>query len=210
MTTMDQDTEDFLASLLFDADSPDDDKREFRDATIYDFSDQFRDAVTGFLRGFREFLDANGFPARHFKKMERTFGCNCYWSLSGSGCGFFDDSNHVISCDLSDWLDLYSCNHYRFHELSSSLYWHGRGGKRRIDLDRKKKFLDEARTKLFSVTYAEQLNQLRLAALRLTLACEVYNTLPEVGPQLAMNERISTARKGIDKIINLKRPLSTK
>lgn len=83
-----QDTEDFLATLLFcnEPDGrPEDGAQQNR---CYDFAPEFVAAVEQFISRFRETLDDLDLDV-----LSRSFGGNVYLSLSGHGAGFWDDSH---------------------------------------------------------------------------------------------------------------------
>ena len=83
---MKPDTANFLETLLFVSEEP------FQSMTIHDFHPDFIAAVDIFISGFREYLAAHH-PDIDPDAGERSLGGNCYFSLSGHGCGFWDDSN---------------------------------------------------------------------------------------------------------------------
>lgn len=147
---MKQDTSDFLATLLWVADGPDLDERPLAEMSIYDFSDAFVDAVEKFVDGFRAHLEATGFDMAALDRAERSFGGNVFLSLSGHGCGFFDDNNEDIAA-LHEVLKAWAGSH-RFEELEYRL-WVGSDGK--IDLDAADEFLAKARANMFSVKEAQ-------------------------------------------------------
>lgn len=123
---MKKDTQDFLETLLWLADDPDSqegrgEKRQFQNKTIYDFSDAFIAGAESFIDAFRAHLDTIGFTA--WDKMERSFGGNVYFSLSGHGCGFFDDRNDEVS-DLQEVIQKWAGDNgrrLRFEELDCML-----------------------------------------------------------------------------------------
>lgn len=118
MTT---DTENFLETLLWDADNPDEKRRPWEDATIHEFHPDFVAAAEKFLAGFRAYL-AKHHPDLDPDMCERGFGGNCYFSLSGAGVGFWDDRDMELGDALHAALKEYSINDLRFWELSSNLY----------------------------------------------------------------------------------------
>ena len=146
---MKQHTSDFLATLLWVADGPDLDERPLANMSIYDFSDAFVEAVEKFIDAFLDHLVKIGYDTSLLGKAERSLGGNVFLSLSGHGCGFFDDNNEDIAA-LHDVLKTWAGSH-RFEELEHRL-WVENG---KIDLDVKDEFLAEARAKMFSVKEAQ-------------------------------------------------------
>ena len=137
----------FLGTLLFVSDEP------FRDSTIRDFHPEFQSAAESFLNGFRDYLAAHH-PDLDPDAGERSFGGNVFFSLSGHGCGFWDDSDSEWGKAMDAALKAYSASlpgggilpDLRFHELESSLMKR-RGGK--IDLAILSKYLPAARRRMF-------------------------------------------------------------
>jgi hypothetical protein len=170
---MDTDTKHFLETLLFDADNPDEKKRPFKEARIDQFSKPFQAGVEKFCKGFREFLRLNGFDVYRLRDLERSFGGNVYWSMSGAGCGFFDDRDMEMGDELQALLHLYSGSDTRFYELSSNLDWHGTGRNRVIDLCFIPSALVERRDMLFEPpTPAQRLESLAIAGKQMAFAIE--------------------------------------
>jgi len=120
---MKQDTKDFLETLLFVADNPDDTERPFIDSTIYDFTPAFVAAVESFIDGFRDYLSKQENElAENADGCERSFGGNVFFTLSGHGCGFWDDRNMELGDYLAEQLWEYSGNRYRFENLQYSIH----------------------------------------------------------------------------------------
>lgn len=117
-----EDTKHFLETLLFVADDPDHKRRPFRDSTIHDFHPDFVEAVNGFCEGFREFL-STGQPGQCLDPDtgERSFGGNVFFSLSGHGCGFWDDSDSEWGDAMQAAIEEYSGGKHRFEGLESNL-----------------------------------------------------------------------------------------
>lgn len=118
---MNQDTTDFLATLLWLAsDTETDGGRELENKTIHDFAPEFVERVEAFVNAFRE--EAERIAPACFSDGwigERSFGGNVYLSLSGHGAGFFDDSDENVSelhTALKKWAGA-----YRFEELGGLL-----------------------------------------------------------------------------------------
>lgn len=118
-----QDAQDFLASILWTADSPDYSRRPFQNSTVYDFHPEFIAAVEAFIDGFKSHMENVGFDMDRLEYLERSFGGNAYFSLSGHGCGFFDeyaDPERTLGNELQALLVSYA-GQYRFEELESNL-----------------------------------------------------------------------------------------
>lgn len=144
---MNEDTKNFLITLLWMADNPDEEKRPFIDKSIYDFTPEFVAAADAFVAGFRAHLVKIGFDMAALDHSERTFGGNCYFSLSGHGCGFFDDRNEVIA-GLQDIIKEWAGG-FRFEELAECYLEVNDDGK--IDLSFIPEAIEEYRNKFFKV-----------------------------------------------------------
>lgn len=145
---MNQDTKDFLVTLLWLADAPDAEEAErLQEASVYDFSAAFVAAVEAFIDGFRAHLEKKGYKvAELIGRSERSFGGNVYLSLSGHGAGFFDDCDGAIA-ELHDVLKTWAGGN-RFEELGYSIMFHEDG---KIDLDRSPQYLEAERANIFKV-----------------------------------------------------------
>jgi len=148
---MKQDTIDFLSTLLSLADNPDrGEDRPFMGKTVYDFSPAFQAGAEKFVDAFREYLESEGF-GHLIRAGERSFGGNVYFSLSGHGCGFFDDNDERVS-NLQDVIQEWACapnNHaHRFEELENDIEV-GKDGK--IDLCIIPEAIESVRAALFAV-----------------------------------------------------------
>jgi hypothetical protein len=142
MEKMTQDAEKFLETLLWAL--PEDEEEEVRDATIYDFSPEFVEALQGFITGFRDF--ANGRNPEALEAADsspRSFGGNVYLSLSGHGAGFWDSRDTEAMQPL---LEEYSGGKYRFEGVQLSFREDGK-----LDLSYLPEYLDERRKALFTV-----------------------------------------------------------
>lgn len=139
---MTKDTSDFLTSLLFTSDG-------FERKNPKDFTLEFQEYVDEFIVGFEKFLEFKGFEKNRLKDLQKSFGGNVYFSLSGHGCGFFDEYGDVektLGDDLQSLLEEYSGDKHRFEALSSQIM-KLRGGK--ITLHYKKPFMKEYFEKIF-------------------------------------------------------------
>lgn len=83
---MKTDTFNFLEALTFAAV----DESPILDASPHDFHPDVVSAVGRFCTAFRGYCLKMGLPDPN--TLERSFGGNVYFSLSGHGCGFWDDS----------------------------------------------------------------------------------------------------------------------
>jgi len=143
---MNKDTKDFLETLLWLADSPDEKERRFINKTVFDFSDKFVEAVDKFMSAFRRHLNGKGWTDRKIDGAERSFGGNVFFSLSGHGCGFFDDRDEDIS-GLQEVIKEWAGGN-RFEELEYMLDV-GEDGK--IDLSFIPSAIDEYRAEWFAI-----------------------------------------------------------
>lgn len=132
---MNQDTQDFLGTLLWTAHNPDDPKTaHIANWTIWEFHPDFVAAVDRFIAGFREYLEKLDEQATdtdvyaHPDNCERSFGGNVYLSLSGHGCGFFDDRDMELGDALQAAVEAYAGgDRHRFEELDGNLSkFHGK------------------------------------------------------------------------------------
>lgn len=141
MTT---DCVDFLSTLLWLADDPDDcANRPLSGLTVYDFHPALTAGVEAFCAAFRTHAEALGYD---LSALERSFGGNVYLSLSGHGAGFFDERDATLA-ELQDVLQTWA-GVRRFEELESMLDV-GDAGK--IDLAYLPQYIDERRAALFAV-----------------------------------------------------------
>ena len=110
-TTMSQDAADFLTAFLW---ANEEQMPVLDGKTVYDFTAEFSGAVESFCSGFREFCEWRGVE---IPDTERSFGGNVYFSLSGHGVGFRDDSE---TKHLQAELVEFSGDKYRFEGLDVS------------------------------------------------------------------------------------------
>ena len=114
---MNQDTQDFLETLLWVADTGETRTRHIKDWTIFEFHPEFIEAADTFLSAFRAYLfDKEIDP----DDCQRSFGGNVFFSLYGHGVGFSDDSEDIGKICYEE-LIAFSGNRYRFHELECKL-----------------------------------------------------------------------------------------
>jgi len=120
--TLGSDLCNFLHSLLWVAESPD--APHIADWTIHQFHPEFTAALESFLDGVRAFIGTKN-EGRETPldpdDCTRSFGGNVFFSLSGHGCGFWDESDSELGDTLHAWLVEYSGGKYRFEELESTL-----------------------------------------------------------------------------------------
>jgi hypothetical protein len=140
MQTIKKDTKDFLLAILFIANNA---ETTLKGKTIYDFHPDFVKAVDCFIEKFEEYLTKRNVPHSLRDDLSRNFGGNVFFSLSGHGCGFWDDS-HESGDILNQHLVNFSNNKYRFEHIDISAH---RGGK--LDLSFLVKFVDSQRNKMF-------------------------------------------------------------
>lgn len=115
------DAADFLEALLFVADGHNEETAHVKNWTIHEFHPKFVDAVEAFLQGFRSSL-ANSHPDLDPADCERSFGGNVFFSLSGHGCGFWDERFEDDTADqLQTALEAFSGDKYRFEQLDCQL-----------------------------------------------------------------------------------------
>lgn len=143
---MNNDTINFLSALLFVADDPDNAARPLMGKTVYDFSPAFIAGVEKFTAAFRAYLESTGFPMEKLDNAERGFGGNVYFSLSGHGCGFFDDNDEDVA-GLHERLKARAGDH-RFEQLDSMIDTDENG---KIDLTFIPSAIEEYRAIMFRV-----------------------------------------------------------
>lgn len=137
----------FLSTLLQMADNPDDKVRPFIDKTVNDFAPAFIEGADKFVNAFAAYLEAKG-KGHLIDAGERSFGGNVYFSLSGHGCGFFDDKNEEVK-DLQEVIQEWSGfdgRSRRFEELDTDLDIDKRG---KIDICVLSAFIEDCRNALF-------------------------------------------------------------
>lgn len=144
---MKKDTVSFLATLLCDAESGEEDGRLFKDKTVFDFSPEFAAGAEKFVDAFRSYLEFKNFDMHRIAGAERDFGENVYFSLSGHGVGFFDDKDEYVA-GLQEVIEAWAGG-LRFEELAYSLDVDKNTGK--IDLCVLPGYLPMYRARVFAV-----------------------------------------------------------
>lgn len=125
-----KDTQDFLESLLFAL--PEDDKGRRPDWSIHEFHPEFIAAVNHFTCNFRARLSDLRETAEDPETLDedatgRSYGGNVYFSLSGHGCGFWDDRDHDRGQALQSALEEFAGgDRHRFEELDNLAKFHGK------------------------------------------------------------------------------------
>jgi hypothetical protein len=111
---MNKDTENFLIALLWSY-SWDCSELDEGDYTIYSFPTEFVARVEHFLRGFDTYLERYTTPMDidAANNCARSFGGNVFFSLSGHGAGFWDESEPWGE-RLQKHLEAYAGNRYIF------------------------------------------------------------------------------------------------
>lgn len=146
---LNSDLANFLETLLWCADGTregmETDDSKLEGATIHEFSKPFTDAVDKFLSGFRAYAESKGLDP---DAPDRSFGGNVYFSLSGHGCGFWDDRGEEGDKLQSALIEFSGGNRYRFEALDSELRKDEETGE--IDLCILPAFIGEYRRKRFS------------------------------------------------------------
>lgn len=151
------DAKDFLETLLWVASENEKDTRyqdgksvedgELYEKTIYDFSDKFKIAVCNFCWSVKdEILEIEGVEDE-LEKCSRSFGGNLFFSLTGHGCGFFDESyadTEKIESAIFSFV-----NRYQLEDLENMLWVDDETGK--IDLCFTPEAIEEYRDKYFKV-----------------------------------------------------------
>ena len=136
-TTISQDATDFLTAYLW---ANEEQMPDLEGKTIFDFSPAFIAGLESFLSRFREFCEWRGVE---IPETERSFGGNVYFSLSGHGVGFRDDSEtEHLQAELVE----FSGSKYRFEGLNVSENEDGE-----LDLSYIPEALAEYREKTFGV-----------------------------------------------------------
>lgn len=112
---------DFLETLLWVAYSTDrKETKHIQNWTIHEFHPAFVAALETFLSSFRESL-AVSHPDIDPDDCGRSFGGNVFFSLSGHGCGFFDERDSDLAGPLHASLVEFSGDKYRFQDLDGNL-----------------------------------------------------------------------------------------
>ena len=156
---MKTDTENFLEALLWINEGQKEQATEREegdgfylgdDATIHRFAPAFVAAVDNFISSFRDYLESVEFDMDRLDDLQRSFGSNVYFSLSGQGIGFFDeygDDERTLGKELQAHLEAFSGSRHRFEELDLCLGW--KDDNTEIDLAFIPSAIEEYRTKYF-------------------------------------------------------------
>ncbi len=121
-----RDVSDFLEALLFGTSAG-----GMPDHSIHEFHPEFIAAADAFLSGFRAFLSDMRDAAEDPDLLDedapgRSYGGNVYFSLSGHGCGFWDDRDSERGEALQSALETYAGgDKYRFEEVDL-MKFHGK------------------------------------------------------------------------------------
>ena len=146
LPNLSNDAVDFLEALLWVL--PDENLEELEEAmpnySIYDFDALFISCLEEFISGFRNYLEEKGLT-NLLDFCESSFGGNIYFSLSGHGCGFFDESFDDAD-KLQKAVEDYSGNKYRFEEIDLMARDDGK-----ISLGFLPEFLEQRTRKLFEI-----------------------------------------------------------
>lgn len=135
-----QDAQDFLVALLWAYPSDDNGENPMDEKSIYDFTPEFVEGVESFIQGFEDYLEEREIE---IPETPRSFGGNVYFSLSGHGAGFWDDTE---TKHLQAHLEAYSGDKYRFGDIGLDEDENGK-----LDLSIIPEHIKECRDKLFQV-----------------------------------------------------------
>ncbi len=111
---------------------PEDDKGRRPDYSIHEFHPEFIAAVESFLDAFRAKLSELRETAEDPDTLDpdatgRSYGGNAYFSLSGHGCGFWDDRDSDRGQALQSALEAFAGgDRHRFEELDNLAKFHGK------------------------------------------------------------------------------------
>ena len=129
------DTENFLLALLFSY-NWDDSELDEGDCSICDLPETFKNQVDAFICGFDDHLEDESLKNDKLESAiesanncERSYGGSVFWSLSGCGVGFWDESE--------DWGDImqkelekYAGGKYKFEDF---MLWRDEEGSLWVD-----------------------------------------------------------------------------
>jgi hypothetical protein len=133
---MNHNTASFLEALLFTS------TEEIAQESIYSFFNEFVESVDMFIKGFENFLNEKDFDTDRLDNLDRNFGANVYFSLSG--CGFYDKLDS-IGDELQKLISEYA-GRACFEELSEVLGINENG---KIDLAILPVFIESERARYF-------------------------------------------------------------
>lgn len=112
---MSTETDNFLESLLWAL--PEDHTAHKNGWSVHEFHPEFRAAVSRFIYGFRAYLQEHC-PDLDPDAGGRSFGGNVYFSLSGHGCGFWDDRDAEWGQAMQSALEAFvKGDKYRFEQI---------------------------------------------------------------------------------------------
>jgi hypothetical protein len=109
--------QDFLEALLW---SNEEQEEELKGRTVFEFDPRIVEALESFISSFQAYLSIR-FEMDKVYALERSFGANCYFDLSGHGVGFWDDRDD-LGREVSNAYRLFA-GQYRFEQLGSNLMW---------------------------------------------------------------------------------------
>jgi len=114
---MNRETENFLESMLFGFIWELSELKE-EDWTIYDIEKDFVDKIEQFISDFLVYLEEK-YPElyENLDMLQRSFGGNIYFSLSGHGCGFWDDLDSELGEALQKAIEEFAGSRYLFEQI---------------------------------------------------------------------------------------------
>ena len=113
---MSENTSYFIQSLLFGHCWDYSDLNE-EDVTIHDIDKKFVDETEEFIFNFEAHLEAHHAELHErLDDLERSFGGNVYFSLSGHGCGFFDERDAELA-KLHEILGDFAGGQYQYEQI---------------------------------------------------------------------------------------------
>ena len=114
---MNKETENFLESMLFAYNWEYSELNE-EDWTIYDIEKNFVDKIDQFISDFEVYLEEKYSELyENLDMLQRSFGGNIYFSLSGHGCGFWDERDTKLSEAAQNALEEFAGSKYLFEQI---------------------------------------------------------------------------------------------
>ena len=110
--------QDFLEALLW---ANEEVNEELQGHSIHEFDPRIVEALELFISDFRAYLSMSGFDMDEVDGLERPFGHDFYFDLSGHGVGFWDNGDD-LGKEVSKAYREFAGN-YRFEELGNNLMW---------------------------------------------------------------------------------------